>query len=105
MLAFSGNVVIALVYVIVAGIAIGVWSPMVAIYAHGLAPLDRVATLMGTERMIGGLGSASGPGIVAEASGTRGPTILIACAGTLAAALILAIGSNQPGGEASPEPS
>lgn len=94
LLAFVGNIVIALVYVVLAGIAIGIWSPMAAIYAHELVPTHRVATLMGTERMIGGLGGAAGPlvaGIVAEASGSRGPTIVIAFVGTLVAAVILAL--------------
>ena len=93
-LAFSGNVPVALVFVATAGIAIGIWSPMTAIYAHELVPLSRVATLMGTERMLSGFGNATGPlvaGIVAEATGGRGPTIIIACVGAMAAALILAL--------------
>ena len=61
LLAFASNVPVALVYVVIAGIAIGIWSPMAAIYAHELVPLHRVAALMGTERMVGGLGGAAGP--------------------------------------------
>lgn len=106
LLAFVGNVAIALLYVVLAGIAIGIWSPMAAIYAHDLVPTHRVATLLGTERMIGGLGGAAGPlvaGIVAEASGSRGPTIVIALVGTVLAALILAL--YPTGGNTEPAPS
>jgi len=105
LLAFSGNIAIALVYVVIAGIAIGIWSPMAAIYAHELVPLNRVATLMGTERMIGGLGGAAGPlvaGIIAETSGSRGPTIVIALVGTVTAAVVLGLSGRAPRTEANP---
>ena len=102
LLAFSGNVPVAIVYVVLAGVAVGIWSPMAAIYAHELVPAHRVATLMGTERMIGGLGGAAGPlvaGIVAEASGSRGPTIVLVLAGTTAAALVLGFLGASPRSE------
>ena len=98
LLAVSGNVPVALIYVIIAGVAVGVWSPIAAVYAHEIFPPERVATLLGTQRMIGGFGGAIGPlvaGIVAESTGSRAPTIVIIVVGALAGAIALEAGTRR----------
>ena len=98
LLAISGSIPVALIYVIIAGIAVGVWSPIAAVYAHEIFPPERVATLMGTQRMIGGIGGAIGPlvaGVVAESTGSRAPTIVIIVVGALAGAIVLEAGTRR----------
>ncbi len=95
LLGFSGTVPVALVYVVVAGIAVGVVAPVAGVYAHEIFPPERVATLMGTERMFGGLGGAIGPltaGVLAETAGTRAPILVMAFVCALAAGVVLIIG-------------
>ncbi len=95
LLGFSGTVSVALVYVVVAGIAVGVVAPVAGVYAHEIFPPERVATLMGTERMFGGLGGAIGPltaGVLAESAGTRAPILVMAFVCALAAAVVLMMG-------------
>lgn len=94
LLSFSGTVPMAVVYVVIAGVAIGVWSPMEGIFANEVFPPERIATFLGTQRMIGGIGGAIGPvtaGILAETSGSRAPTIVLAALATFAAAAVLAM--------------
>jgi MFS family permease len=98
LLAVSGTVPIALVYVIIAGVAVGVWSPIAAVYAQSIFPPERVATLLGTQRMLGGIGGAIGPlvaGIIAESTGSRAPTIVIIMVGALAGAVVLEVGTRR----------
>jgi MFS family permease len=105
LLSFSGNIPVALLYVTIAGIAVGVWSPIAAIYAHEIFPPERVATLLGTQRMIGGIGGATGPlvaGIIAESTGSRAPTIVIIVIGGLAGAAILELGARRARAALSP---
>jgi MFS family permease len=95
LLGFSGTVPVALVYVVVAGIAVGVVAPVGGVYAHEVFPPDRVATLMGTQRMFGGLGGAIGPlaaGILAESAGARGPVLAVAFFCASAAGVVLLLG-------------
>ncbi len=94
LLSVSGNVPVAVVYVVIAGVAVGVWSPMEAIYANEVFPPERIATFLGTQRLIGGIGGAIGPvtaGIIAESSGSRAPTIVLASVAAFAAAAVLAM--------------
>lgn len=105
LLAVSGTVPVALVYVIIAGVAVGVWSPIAAVYAQEIFPPERVATLLGTQRMVGGIGGAIGPlvaGIVAESTGSRAPTIAIIVVGALAGAAILEVGTRRANRTLSP---
>ena len=105
LLAVSGNVPVALIYVIIAGVAVGVWSPIAAVYAQEIFPPERVATLLGTQRMVGGIGGALGPlvaGIVAESTGSRAPTIAIIVVGALAGAVILEVGTRRATRELNP---
>ena len=98
LLSFSGNIPVALIYVTIAGIAVGVWSPVAAIYAHEIFPPERVATLLGTQRLVGGIGGAAGPlvaGIIAESTGSPVPTIVIIVLGGLAGAAILELGARR----------
>lgn len=95
LLGFSGTVPVALVYVVVAGIAVGVVAPVGGVYAHEIFPPDRVATLMGTQRMFGGLGGALGPlaaGILAQSAGARGPVLAVAFLCASAAGVVLLLG-------------
>jgi len=89
------TVPLALVYVVVAGIAVGVIAPVAGVYAHEIFPPERVATLMGTERLFGGLGGAIGPlaaGVLAQTAGTRTPILVMAFVSASAAAVILLLG-------------
>ena len=98
LLSFSGTVPVAVVYVVIAGVAIGVWSPMEAIFANEVFPPERVATFLGTQRMIGGIGGSIGPvtaGILAETTGSRAPTIALVVVGTFAAATVLALAERR----------
>jgi MFS family permease len=98
LLAVSGNLAVALIYVVIAGVGVGIWSPIAAVYAQEIFPPERVATLLGTQRMVGGLGGALGPlvaGVVAESTGSRAPTIVIILVGAVAGAVILEVGARR----------
>ena len=61
LLSLSGNVTIALLFVVVAGIGIGATSPLDGIYAREVLPENDLGTLMGSMHFAGGLASGLGP--------------------------------------------
>lgn len=87
-LAFSGRVIVALVFVIVAGFGIGAASPLQGIYASELFERANLGASMGVLTMVFGLSTAVGPAIVgqlADRTGDRWWGIVIAAtAGLLA---------------------
>lgn len=61
LLAFSGNVVVAVLFVIVGGVGIGALSPLDGIYAREVLPEHDLGTLMGSMHFIGGFMAGIGP--------------------------------------------
>ena len=61
LLAFSGNVVVAVLFVIVGGVGIGAVSPLDGIYAREVFPAQDLGTLMGSMHFVGGFMSGIGP--------------------------------------------
>lgn len=61
LLAFSGNVVVAVLFVIVGGVGIGAVSPLDGIYAREVLPAHDLGTLMGSMHFVGGFMSGIGP--------------------------------------------
>jgi len=61
LLAFSGNVVIAVLFVIVGGVGVGAVSPLDGIYAREVLPAHDLGTLMGSMHFVGGIMSGIGP--------------------------------------------
>jgi len=61
LLAFSGNVVVAVLFVIIGGVGIGAVSPLDGIYAREVLPAHDLGTLMGSMHFVGGFMSGIGP--------------------------------------------
>lgn len=61
LLAFSGNLVLAVVFVIVGGVGIGAVSPLDGIYAREVLPANDLGTLMGSMHLVGAFMSGIGP--------------------------------------------
>jgi len=87
-LAFAGNIVVALIYVAFAGFGIGAISPLLGIYANELFDEVHLGACMGVLITVFGLSTALGPALVAvlaEFTGERWWGVLIAgIAGALA---------------------
>ncbi len=71
-LAFAGNVAVALLYVVVAGFGIGATSPLQGIYADELFDREHLGASMGLLTMVFGLSTAVGPAVVGIVAGTVG---------------------------------
>ncbi|MEL7155258.1 MAG: MFS transporter [Actinomycetota bacterium] len=74
LLAFAGNIVVALGYVIAAGFGIGATSPLQGIYADELFERSSLGESMGLLTMVFGLSTAVGPavvGVLVETTGSR----------------------------------
>jgi len=65
LLAFSGNLFVAVVFVAVGGLGIGAVSPLDGIYAREVLPSYDLGTLMGSMHFVGGFMSGIGPLIAA----------------------------------------
>ena len=61
LLAFSGNAVVAVLFVIVGGVGVGAVSPLDGIYAREVLPEHDLGTLMGSMHFVGGIMSGIGP--------------------------------------------
>ena len=92
LLAFSGNVVMALLFVIVGGVGIGAVSPLDGIYAREVLPSDDLGTLMGSMHFVGGLMSGVGPllgALVIDATGRTESGLLVAFVSVVIGAMFL----------------
>lgn len=81
LLAFSGNVTIAVLFVLVAGVGIGAVSPLDGIYAREVLPANDLGTLMGSLHFVGGIMSGLGPlagAFVIDATGRTWSGLLLA---------------------------
>ena len=92
LLSVAGNVVVALIYVAVAGFGIGASSPLQGIYANDLFDKANLGASMGVITMAFGLSSAFGPmvvGLLADLSGNRWWGVTLATASGLAAVSVM----------------
>ncbi|MGF1596390.1 MAG: MFS transporter [Acidimicrobiales bacterium] len=91
-LALSGTVVVALIYVALAGFGIGAVSPLLGIYGSELVERSQLGAALGFLTMVGGLAGAAGPavaGVLAQATGTRWWGVALALVGALAAVALM----------------
>ncbi len=94
----AGNVIVALLYVAVAGFGIGATSPLTGIYADELFDRADLGASMGVLTMAAGLSTAIGPvmvGAMADATGSRWWGVAIAMLAGLVAVMIIG-GSSTP---------
>jgi len=88
----SGQVAVALVFVLVAGVAIGALAAAEGIYASEVVDQDTLATQMGVQSLLRGIGSAVGPigaGVLVDATGTRTSALVLAAVAAVTAAAML----------------
>ena len=92
LLLVSGNVVVAVVFAVIAGASVGAASTLESIYSAQVVQVRLIGLFLGLYSMVWGLGSAVGPvvaGFVTEAAGTRLPVFVgITLIGVLGALLI-----------------
>lgn len=89
LLSFSGNVAVAVAFVIVAGIGIGAVSPLDGIYAREVLPAQDLGTLMGSMHFVGGFMSGIGPligAVVIDFTGRTWSGLVLASASVLVGA-------------------
>ncbi len=103
-LAFSGRVVPAVVFALLAGFGIGAMSPLQGIVVEELFDRETLGATMGSYGLIGMGGGAIGPamaGLLADTSGSRRiVTVIIVVCGLSAAVLALRIGGAPATGSA-----
>ena len=116
LLGLSGTVVVAVLYAVVAGAALGAHSPLSGIHASAILPERHLGALMGAVHALGGAAAATGPllgGVMRSATGTWTPAVIMAGAGFLIAAASMgrkldsdaslpAVASGGPQGELDP---
>lgn len=91
-LAFAGNVVVAGLYVLVAGFGVGATSPLQGIYANELFDEAHLGASLGVITMVFGMANAAGPaivGVLADVSGTRWWGVALGVAAGSAAVLVM----------------
>lgn len=94
---FAGNVVVAGLFVLVTGFGVGASSPLHGLHADELFGRAALGALMGILALVLGAGMALGPalaGLLSDATGTRGWSIVIAAATSVGAVALLF----RPGG-------
>jgi MFS family permease len=88
----SDNMLLAIVYVIVAGATIGALSPLEGIFAIGELPPDDLGTLMGSVALLSGAAGAAGPilaAVVVDATTRTSNAAILAAVFAALAALVL----------------
>lgn len=88
-LAVAGTPVVAVVFVVVAGVSIGALSPLDGIYAREVLPADDLGTLMGALFLLSGVAAGLGPVVAAVVVDITG----IAASGLVLAAAMAAVGA------------
>lgn len=89
---FSGNVVVASLFVLVTGFGIGASSPLHGLFADELFGRSSLGALMGVLALVLAGGGALGPalaGVLADVTGTRAWAVVIGLATAMASALLL----------------
>lgn len=92
LLAFSGNIGVAISFVIVGGVGIGAVSPLDGIYAREVLPAHDLGTLMGSMHFVGGFMSGVGPlvgALVIDLTGRTWSGLVLASASVVIGAITL----------------
>lgn len=92
LLAFSGSLVVAIAFTLVAGVGIGALPAVEGIVATDLVDQDTLGTSLGLFSLVRGLGAAFGPvvgGLLVDATGGRGAALALVLAAGAAAAVVL----------------
>lgn len=88
----SGNLVVAGLFTVVAGVAIGALAAAEGIYAADIVDQETLGVQLGVHSLLRGVGSAIGPvvaGVLVDATGTRTAALVLAAAVTGLAAVLL----------------
>jgi predicted MFS family arabinose efflux permease len=91
-LPFAGDVPTALAFTLVAGVAIGALAALEGIYAGDITDPAVLGTTLGSYSLVRGAGGALGPilsGVLADAAGSRTPSVLLAAVVLIGAAVAL----------------
>lgn len=92
LLAFSGNIGVAIAFAIVGGVGIGAVSPLDGIYAREVLPAHDLGTLMGSMHFVGGFMSGVGPlvgALVIDLTGRTWSGLVLASASVVIGAVTL----------------
>ena len=92
LLAVAGNVFVAALYAVVAGVGIGAMSPLQGMYSEELFGAASLGTAMGMLTMVFGVVGSVGPAIagwVAQSTGSRAWPVAGAAVISLAAAFLV----------------
>ncbi|MBW3657455.1 MAG: MFS transporter [Actinobacteria bacterium] len=92
LLPFAGDLPTAVTFTAVAGVAIGALAALEGIYAGDVTAHEVLGTTLGAYSLVRGIGSAVGPvlgGLLADAVGSRGPTLALSAVALVTAALVL----------------
>ena len=93
-LPFAGALPIAIVFAVIAGLAIGALVPVESIFTADVTPTESLGVVLGVASLARGVGSALGPvlgGGLAAAAGTRTPTLVAAAGLTVVAAVAVPV--------------
>jgi MFS family permease len=99
MLPFASALPIAVVFVLVAGLAIGALVPVESIFTADVIPTESLGVVLGVASLARGVGAALGPSLgggLASAIGSRTPTLVAAAAVTVVAAVIVPVIRPRP---------
>jgi MFS family permease len=101
----SDNMLLAIIYVIVAGATLGALSPLEGIFAIGELPPDDLGTLMGSLALLSGVAGAAGPILAAViVDATRHTSNAAILAGVFAALAALVLPTHPTRDEARLQP-
>lgn len=92
LLAVSGSVALAVVFVLVAGTGLGALSPLEGIYAREVLPAEDLGTLMGALYLLLGAAAGAGPLVAAaviDLTGSIGAGLSVAAAASVVSAIVL----------------
>jgi MFS family permease len=99
MLPFTGAPPIAVVFALVAGLAIGALVPVESIFTADIIPTESLGVVLGVASLARGVGAALGPALgggLASAADSRTPTLVVAAFLTALAAAIVPIIRSRP---------
>lgn len=95
----SGTVAVALLFVVVGGVAIGAMTTVESIFATDVVGTDGVGTSLGAMSLTRGIGGAIGPtaaGVVTATTGSRTPSLVgIAVLAVVTAFVVVAVDRQQ----------
>ncbi|HSK24291.1 MAG TPA: MFS transporter [Egicoccus sp.] len=102
LLPLSGRIPVAVVFAVVAGVALGAMIPVESIFTTEAVPLESLGLVLGLETLTRGIGAGLGPvvgGALTAAAGTRTPALGVAAGVAVVGALLVpALGGAQTGG-------